>query len=169
MNTFPQNKRRQVAALDIIETVLYGLGKAGSRNDKDCVRRMWAQREELIARMFGSNSFLTTEKLQSIYRRIIVAGCDYVDREFDRLGLGSNDRIWTNVLCGVMEVTWDNLPAGCPKNIRQVWNRMRGTAFTIYLHQDPDLASFQDMDEGYRIARELIAVMTDAMEGGMAA
>lgn len=167
---FPQNKRRQVAALDIIEAVLHGLGKAGSRNDKECVRRMWKQREEIILKMFfGRTDFLDTAKKQAAYARTILAGCDFIDSEFDRLGVNSNDRVWCNMLCGVLEVTWDSLPEKCPKDIKAIWDRMRGTAFTIYQHQDPDIEAVTDMDEGYHIARNLISVMVDAMEGGKAA
>ena len=168
MNGFPRNKRKQVAALDIIEAVLHGLSQAGSRNDKACVRRMWDQREELVVKMFGRSDFVR-ENHKSIYAKAIKAGCDFIDSEFDRLGIQSNDRIWTNMLCAVLEVAYDSLPARCPADIRALWNRMRGTAFTVYRHQDPELESFDDMDEGYQIATRLIEIMVEAMDGKVAA
>jgi hypothetical protein len=168
MNGFPRNKRKQVAALDIIEAVLHGLGQAGSRNDKACVRRMWAQREKIVEKMFGRSDFVR-ENHKSIYAKAIKAGCDFIDSEFDRLGMRSNDRIWTNMMCAVIEVTYDSLPDRCPSDIRGIWNRMRGTAFTIYSHQDPELESIKDMDEGYRIAWRLITIMVEAMDGKVAA
>jgi hypothetical protein len=168
MNGFPRNKRRQVAALDIIEVVLHGLGEAGSRNDKACARRMRGQREELVVKMFGRRDFVR-ENHKDVYAKAIKAGCDFIDSEFDRLGDQSNDRIWTNMLCAILEVAYDSLPDRCPADIRALWNRMRGTAFTIYRHQDPGLESSEDMDEGYRIATRLIEIMVKAMDGKVAA
>ena len=133
---FPRNKRRQLATLDIIESVLHGLGKAGSKNDRDCVKRMWKQRDEIVISMFGRTNFLHSDpKMSNLYARIIRRGVDYVDHEFDRLGMKSNDRVWCNMMCGVLEITRDTIPDRCPENIKQLWSRACGTAYTIYQHQ----------------------------------
>lgn len=163
---FPRNKRRQLATLDIIESVLHGLGKAGSKNDRACVRRMWKQRDEIVVSMFGRTNFLHSDpKMSNLYARIIRRGVDYVDGEFDRLGMKSNDRVWCNMMCGVLEITRDTIPDRCPKEIKQLWSRACGTAYTIYQHQDPEVAADVDIAEGLRIASGLLETMEEAIEG----
>lgn len=168
MKSFPRNKRRQLATLDIIESVLRGLGVAGSRNDRECVRRMWKQRDELVVKMFGCVNFLKNEKdaaWRKKYVKVLRAGIDYVDAEFDRLGETSNDRIWCNMMCGVLEITRASLPDRCPAEIRNLWGRACKTAYTIYQHQDPDVSADVDIDEGLRIATGLLDTMDEAIEG----
>lgn len=154
--SFSKQKRRQLATLDLAECVLHGIGKAGTKADKARVARIRKQRDEITALMFGGKKhFLDSDSRKKQYARCIKAGTDFIDQAFEQLGEKSNDFIWLNFLCYILQRGLENLPEKC-KKLRSVWTGARDSAYTLYLHHDKDASRHGDIDIGMHIGEDML-------------
>lgn len=167
-SSFSLAKRRQVFALDLLQSILGQYPKMVEggrvcRKSKRVIARIKARRVSLMVAVIHVPGIgAMSKKRRSQYDRISQRSMQVLNTYFQ--GTSVNGSAMLNAVLALVEDVYDLVPEE-KRQLKRSWDLMRGSVATLYMHADPEMkSSWQEL--GARMCADLHRAVEDILPWG---